>query len=104
MLSILHQNLHMKKLFLSLAISSFSLLSFAQPGAESNEIANDSTVKEITVSNDRITKLENEIKELKAANQQLQQQLAEVKKQMPVKKKKLVVSRTSSKQGVWVDE
>jgi hypothetical protein len=41
---------------------------------------------------------------LKAANQQLQQQLTEVKKQMPVKKKKLVVSRTSSKQGVWVDE
>jgi len=94
----------MKKLFLSLTITSFSLLSFAQPGAETNEIPNDSTVKEISVSNDRITKLENEVKELKAANQQLEQQLAEVKKQMPVKKKKLVVSRTSSKQGVWVDE
>ena len=104
MLSILHENLHMKKLFLSLAITYFSLLSFGQPGAESNEIPNDSTVKEITVSNDRITKLESEIKELRAANQQLQQQLAEVKKQMPVKKKKLVVSRTSSKQGVWIDE
>lgn len=94
----------MKKLFLSLTITSFSLLSFAQPGSESNEISNDSTVKEITVSSDRIMKLENEVKELKAANQQLQQQLAGVKKQMPVKKKKLVVSRTSSKQGVWVDE
>jgi len=95
----------MKKTFLALAICSFSLLSFAQPSADVNEFPNDSTIKEVTSSHDRISKLETEVKELKASNAVIQKQLVDIKNLLPVsKKKKLEVNRVGSKQPVWVEE
>ncbi|QEC68647.1 hypothetical protein FRZ67_15520 [Panacibacter ginsenosidivorans] len=95
----------MKKLVLLIAISCFSVMSFAQPETEFNIKKPDTSAREVIVSQERVAKLEKEIEELKASHAELQRQLAEIKNHLPVvKKRKPVVSRVGSKQGVWVEE
>lgn len=92
-------------MYLLTAITCFSVVSFAQPETELNNVKRDTVVKESIVPQERISKLENEMKELKASHEELHKQLAEIKQRLPVvKKKKLVASRVGSKQGVWVEE
>lgn len=93
----------MKKLFLVLTIGCFSITGFAQPSDKPDLIIID-FVPVKTDTADRILKLENEVKKLQISHEQIQQQLSEVKKQLPAKKRKPAVSRTGSKQGVWVEE
>ena len=92
----------MKKIILALVISSCSLLSFAS--SDVNKSPKDSIIKETNAPQDRIAKLEAEVKELKAINAEIQKQLAEIKNQLPAKKKKMEVNRVGSKQPVWVEE
>lgn len=93
----------MKRIFITLTIACFSVLSFAQPSPEADTVISDSVVLE-TAGMDRIAKLENDVKELKASNEILQKQIAELRNQLQVKKKKLTVSRTGSKQPVWIED
>lgn len=93
----------MKRIFITLTIACFSVLSFAQPAPEADTVINDSVAVK-TAGMDRIAKLENDVKELKASNEILQKQIAELKTQLQVKKKKLAVSRTGSKQPVWIED
>ncbi|MFT4154589.1 hypothetical protein [Parafilimonas sp.] len=93
----------MKRIFITLTIACFSVLCFARPASGAEVIINDSVAAETTAT-DRIAKLENDVKELKASNELLQKQMAELKNQLPVKKKKLTVARTGSKQPAWIEE
>jgi peptidoglycan hydrolase CwlO-like protein len=93
----------MKRIFITLTIACFSVLSFAQPAPEADTVINDSVAVK-TAGMDRIAKLENDVKELKASNEILQKQIAELRNQLQVKKKKLTVSRTGSKQPVWIED
>jgi len=93
----------MKKIFITTVIACFSVISFAQPASETEPVIID-TITAKTGSMDRISKLENDVKELKASNELLQKQVAGLKQQLQVKKKKVSVSRTGSKQPVWVEE
>jgi predicted nucleic acid-binding Zn-ribbon protein len=80
-------------------------MSFAQTDVALNVEKADTTAKELLTPQERIIKLEKDIEFLKASHQDLHKQLAEIKAKLPVqKKRKLVVSRVGSKQGVWVEE
>ncbi len=95
----------MRKISMLIVIACFSAMSFAQPETEVNNVKPDTLNKEIIVSTERFIKLEKDMEALKASNQELHKQLAEIKNRLPVvKKKKLVVSRVGSKQGIWVEE
>lgn len=93
----------MKRIFITLIIACFSVLCFAQPASEADTVISDSVAFK-TGGMDRILKLENDVKELKASNEILQKQIAELRNQLQVKKKKLTVSRTGSKQPVWIED
>lgn len=95
----------MKKLYLLVGITCFSVMSFAQPETELNNVKADTTEKQAVIAQERIAKLEKEVEALKASQAELHKQLADIKQQLPVtKKKKPAVSRVGSKQGVWVEE
>ena len=95
----------MKKLYILLLTTGLTIMSFAQTGVEFAGAKADTTDRTVLTHNERILQLEKEINTLKASHAELHKQLQEIKTKMPTaKKKKLVINRVGTKQGVWVYE